>query len=306
MRETFRLSASFGPLRVIAPALFCYPIASFSTSRSVSQLSTIIHAGEAAAAGPGHLQKFENYRSRYLPGERTVIVYVPGIYDRRPDLRFPVLYMQDGQNLFDPETSFIRGMYWRIGETADRLIAEAAIEPLIIVGIYNTGKRRLREYTPSRDRRAGGGGADRYGRLLTREIKPFIESQFRALPGPANTGIGGSSLGGLVTIYLGLRFRKIFGKIAALSPSLWWNQRWIMNYVDRIRVEPKPRIYLDAGTQESAREIDDLRRLRDIFLGRGWREGHDLRYSEIQGGKHDEAAWADRVDPFLRFLFPAG
>ena len=265
-----------------------------------------MQANEAGAAGPGQLRKFENYRSRYLPGERTVIVYVPGIYERRTDLRFPVLYMQDGQNLFDPATSFIQGVYWRMGETADRLIAEGATQPLVIVGIYNTGKRRLREYTPSKDRKlGGGGGADRYGRMLTREIKPFIESQFRIVPGAANTGIGGSSLGALLTIYLGLKYRQTFGSIAALSPSVWWNQRWIVNYVARARVEPRPRMWLDAGTQESAHEIDDMRKLRDALVHRGWQEGRDLRYSEIQGGKHDEAAWALRVDPFLRFLFPA-
>ena len=268
-------------------------------------MSSLTRASEAAATGPGQLRKFEDYRSRYLPGERTLIVYTPGIYERRSDLRFPVLYMQDGQNLFDPATSFIQGKYWRVGETADRLIAEGAIQPLVIVGIYNTGKRRLREYAPSKDRRLGGGGANQYGRMLTREIKPFFESQYRTLPGVANTGIAGSSLGGLLTIYLGLRYRKIFGKVAVLSPSVWWNQRWILNYVTRTRVEPRPRMWLDAGTQESAREIDDVRRLRDVLVNRGWREGHDLRYSEIQGGKHDEAAWALRVDPFLRFLFPA-
>jgi predicted alpha/beta superfamily hydrolase len=175
----------------------------------------------------------------------------------------------------------------------------------VIVGIYNTGRRRLREYSPSKDRRLGGGGADRYGRMLTREIKPFVESQFRILSGAAHTGIAGSSLGGLLTIYLGLKYRQIFGRIAALSPSVWWNQRWIVNYVARTRVEPRPRMWLDAGTQESAHEIDDMRKLRAALVHRGWQEGHDLRYSEIQGGKHDEAAWALRVDPFLRFLFPA-
>ncbi|MGA8143464.1 MAG: alpha/beta hydrolase-fold protein [Candidatus Acidiferrales bacterium] len=269
-------------------------------------MSPLIHPSEAAAAGPGQLRKYENYRSRYLSGVRDLIVYVPGIYERRPDLRFPVLYMQDGQNLFDPSTSFINGVYWRVGETADRLIAEGAIQPLIIVGIYNTGKRRLREYTPAKDRKLGGGGADRYGRMLTREMKRFVESQYRTLPGAANTGIAGSSLGGLLTLYLGLRYRQVFGRVAALSPSVWWNQRWILSYVARARVEPRPRIWLDAGTQESAHEIDDVRRLRDSLLARGWQEGRDLRYDEIQGGKHDETAWALRVDPFLRFLFPAG
>jgi len=267
-------------------------------------LSSVIQANEAAAAGPGQLRKFENYRSRYLPDSRTLIVYTPGIYDRRTDLRFPVLYMHDGQNLFDPSTSFIQGKYWHVGDTADRLIAAGAIEPLVIAGIYNT-KRRLREYTPSKDRKLGGGGADRYGRMLSREIKPFVESQYRILAGKENTGIAGSSLGGLLTLYLGLRYRQIFGRVAALSPSIWWNQRWIVSYVARQRVEPRPRVYLDAGTQESPLEIQDLQRLRDAFVSRGWKVGRDLSYAEIQGGKHDEDAWAQRVEPFLRFLFPA-
>ena len=119
---------------------------------------------------PASLRKFENYRSRYLPGERTVIVYVPGIYERRPDFHFPVLYMQDGQNLFDPATSFIHGMYWRVGETADRADRAKARSSRSSSSESTTpGKRRLREYTPSRDRKLGGGGADRYGRMLTRE-----------------------------------------------------------------------------------------------------------------------------------------
>jgi enterochelin esterase-like enzyme len=101
-------------------------------------------AAELAQAGPGRLQKFERYRSQFLPGERDMVVYVPGIYDKRPDLRFPVLYMQDGQNLFDPATSF-GGVHWRLGETADDLISRGEIQPLIIVGIYNTGKQRIRE-----------------------------------------------------------------------------------------------------------------------------------------------------------------
>ena len=110
---------------------------------------------ELAAAGPGQLQKHENFPSRFLRKKRDLIVYLPGIYQKRPELHFPVLYLEDGQNLFDPATSFIPGMYWRVGETADALIARGAIQPLIIVGIYNTGKQRINEYTPTRDRKLG-------------------------------------------------------------------------------------------------------------------------------------------------------
>jgi enterochelin esterase-like enzyme len=258
---------------------------------------------ELAQAGPGRLQKLEQYRSQFLPGERDMVVYVPGIYDKRPDLRFPVLYMQDGQNLFDPATSY-GGVHWRLGETADDLISRGEIQPLIIVGIYNTGKQRIREYTPSRAKKMGGGSADRYGRLLVSEIKPFIESQFRILPGPENTGIGGSSLGGLVTIYLGLRFARIFGRLAVLSPSVWWDRQWIVKYVAGRRLTTRPRIWLDVGTREAAHTVEDARALRDALTKKGWRHVHDLHYEEIEGGQHSEAAWAQRVGPFLRFLFP--
>jgi len=259
---------------------------------------------DLAAAGPGQFRKHEGYSSRYLPTPRTLIVYLPGIYEKNPGLRFPVLYLQDGQNLFDPATSFIPGMDWRVGQTADALIARAAIEPLIIVGIYNTGKKRVREYTPSRDRKLGGGGADRYARMLRYEIMPFIESQYRTLGGAHNTALGGSSLGGLLTIYLGLKLPQVFGKLAVLSPALWWNQRWVLDYAARRRGKNRPRIWLDAGTNEGGRTLDDVRKLRDILLQKGWQLDRDFHFEEIQGAQHNEAAWAQRVAPFLQFLFP--
>jgi enterochelin esterase-like enzyme len=260
---------------------------------------------ELQAAGPGSLHKYERYRSRFLPSERDVIVYVPGGYDWNPQRRFPVLYLQDGQNIFDPATSFA-GVAWRVGETTDRLIAEGKIQPLVIVAIYNTGRQRLREYTPSRAKKLGGGGANRYGQMLVKEIKPFIESKYRILVGAHNTGLGGSSLGGLLTMYLGLRYPEVFGKLAVLSPAIWWNQRWIVDYAARRRLKFRPRIWLDIGTQEGLRIVDDARRLRDVLVQKGWQEGGDLHYEEIQGGQHNEAAWAQRVDPFMPFLFPAG
>ena len=261
--------------------------------------------GDSAGAATGQLQRFSGFGSRFLPTQHDLVVYLPGVYGENRGDRFPVLYLQDGQNLFDPATSFIRGMDWQVGKTADKLIAGGTVGPLIIVGISNAGDKRVREYTPSRDRRLGGGSADRYGKMLIEEIKPFVESQFRTLAGAPNTGLGGSSLGGLVTLYLGLKFPQHFGSLAVLSPSLWWNQRWILNFAARRRVKSRPRIWLDAGTQEGRTTIEDLRRLRDILLRKGWQLGADLDFQEIQGGQHNEAAWAQRVGPFLQFLFPA-
>jgi enterochelin esterase-like enzyme len=272
------------------------------------EVSGSVFSSEMAAMTAAHssqLRKHEKYRSRFLPGTRDLIVYLPAMYDKNPRAHFPVLYLQDGQNLFDGTTSFIPGMDWHIRETADHLIAQGAIQPLVIVGIYNTGKRRLGEYTPSRDKKLGGGKADRYGRMLIEEIKPFIESEYRVLGGPAHTGLGGSSLGGLLTIYLGLRFPHIFGKLAVLSPSVWWNRGWILNFVAHASGPARPHIWLDTGTDEGGRSMENVKKLRDVLVQGGWRQGRDLHFEEIPGAHHNEAAWAQRVGPFLQFLFPS-
>src|ERR1700721_3216368 len=164
------------------------------------------------------LHKHEQFVSRLVEENHDLIVYVPPGYEALGERRFPVLYMQDGQNLFDPETSFIKGNYWRMGETADALIEDDLIEPLIIVGIYNTGDSRIDEYTPVEDKRLGGGQADAYGRMLVEELKPFIEGQYRTQPGAENCGMGGSSLGGLVTLYLGLQYPEGFSNLAGSPP----------------------------------------------------------------------------------------
>jgi predicted alpha/beta superfamily hydrolase len=259
---------------------------------------------ELAAAGPGQVHKHEKFASRFLSKKRDIIVYTPGIYEKRPDLRFPVLYLEDGQNLFDAATSFIPGMYWHVGETTDALIAQGVIQPLIIVGIYNTDKR-VNEYTPTRDKKLGGGRADKYGRMLVEELKPFIESSYRTLHEPENIGLGGSSLGGLLTIYLGLKYPNIFGKLAVLSPSVWWSQRAILGYVAQTPVQARARIWLDVGTNEASNTLKNVTDLHDALVQRGW-DSQNLRFEVIQGAQHNEDAWARRVGPFLQFLFPAG
>jgi len=233
------------------------------------------------------------------------VVYLPPGYRERVDRRFPVLYLHDGQNLFDGSTSFVAGQDWRAGETADSEIRAGRVEPLIIVGIYNTGKARISEYTPTKAPKLEGGRADRYGKFLLEEVIPFVHREYRAVGGARRTGIGGSSLGGLVSLYLGLSRPDVFGKIAALSPSVWWHQSVIHRITERAEVGSRPRIWLDIGTREGARIVEDVQRYRDILLSRGWREGSDLHFEQVEGAEHNEAAWARRVAPFLRFLYPA-
>jgi predicted alpha/beta superfamily hydrolase len=252
----------------------------------------------------GQLRKHEKFRSRFLRNQRDLIVYTPPGYEDQPARRFSVLYLQDGQNLFDGATSFIPGQDWHVGQTADYGIQAGVIAPLIIVGMYNT-KARVREYTPTHVPKLGGGRADRYAKFVIEEVKPFIEREYRTLSGSQHTGIGGSSLGGLVSLYLGLKHPRIFGKIAALSPSVWWNQHVIHRFAKAATVDLRPRIWLDIGTRESPRIVQEVEKFRDVLLEKGWQLERDLHYERVEGAEHNEAAWAKRVGPFLQFLYPA-
>jgi predicted alpha/beta superfamily hydrolase len=250
------------------------------------------------------LRLHPQFPSKIEDEKHDFVVYLPPMYDEDPDRRFSVLYMQDGQNLFDPETSFCKGNYWRVGETADELTLAGEIEPLIIVGIYNTGKHRIDEYTPVEDKRLGGGQADTYGQVLVEELKPFVDRTYRTLPGAANCGLGGSSLGGLVTLYLGLRYTWMFTRLAVMSPSVWWRNRAILKTVAQIRRKPDLKIWLDIGTKEGDRALPDARELNLALVKKGWVEGRDLSYLEVPDAGHNETAWAARVAPMLKFLFP--
>jgi enterochelin esterase-like enzyme len=252
-----------------------------------------------------HLHR--QFHSRFLPTDRDVSVYLPPGYEEQPGRHFAVLYLQDGQNLFDPRTSFIPGRTWQVAETADAGIEAGEIEPLIIVGIANTGEHRLGEYTPTQDWKMGGGDADRYGRLLVQDLLPFIASNYRVCKDVEHTGLGGSSLGGLVSLYLGLSYSEIFGRLAVMSPSVWWNHRSIVGWVNETapNLARRPRIWLDVGDAEGRRTLTDADLLNRRLEACGWKPDSDLDYERVPGGTHDETAWSQRVGPMLRFLFPA-
>lgn len=251
----------------------------------------------------GDVRTHESFHSRYVEHDRNVVVYLPPGYDAAREIRYPVLYLHDGQNVFDEATSF--GDEWHVDETAQELIVQGKIEPLIVVGVYNTGEHRIDEYTPTpRADKGGGGHADDYGRMLVEELKPFIDREYKTLPGAANTAMGGSSLGGLLTMHLGVRYPTAFGKLAVLSPSVWWDDRVILKELAALGCKTQQRIWLDAGTAEGDEVIADARRLRDLLVQKGWALGTDLSYLEAEGGAHNERSWSDRVGPVLQFLFP--
>ncbi len=234
-----------------------------------------------------------------------MIVYLPPDYNEANSARYPVLYMHDGQNLFDAATAFCN-QEWGLDELAESLIRAGMVEPLIIVGIYNAGEKRIVEYTHVRDRRGQGGRARRYARFLVEELKPFIDSEYRTLPDTANTGLGGSSLGGLVTLYLGLHYPQLFGKLIVMSPSVWWAHRAILREVRKAQGKFNQKIWLDTGTCEGTAPdacVRNVRDLRDALLKRGWTLGRDLRHVEDEGAGHDEKAWGHRMKDALTFLF---
>jgi predicted alpha/beta superfamily hydrolase len=208
--------------------------------------------------------------------------------------------MQDGQNLFDPATSFAGD--WGLGRTLDTLP-----EPLdaIVVGIANMGEARLDEYSPVADAQGRGGNGEAYLAFVTGTVKPLIDAQFHTRPEPAHTGIAGSSMGGLISLYAFFREPRVFGFAGILSPSLWFADSAGLAFARAAAFLPG-RLYVDIGLREGAGPVADARRLRDALVTKGYRPGVDLRFVEDPDGAHNEAAWGRRFKSALPFLLGDG
>ena len=258
----------------------------------------------------GKIKRHREFQSKILGNRRDVLVYLPRGYSRFSRKHYPVLYLQDGQNVFDATTSFA-GVEWGVDETAQRLSRQNLIQPIIIVAVANAGEDRIHEYAPTagvieskakRKERSKGLGR-KYGRFLIEELKPYIDKRYRTKPEAAFTGLGGSSLGGLLTLSLGLWFPNVFTRLIVMSPSVWWDDCVIYDMVDELDRKPPLKVWLDTGTREPGWER--ARGLVDRLIKKGWRLNDDLAYLEMNDAEHSEAAWAMRVEPALRFLFPA-
>jgi predicted alpha/beta superfamily hydrolase len=248
------------------------------------------------------------FPSEYLGNTRTLAVYLPPGYGSEPGRRYPVFYLQDGQNLFDPATAF-GGVPWRADETADRLIRARTIEPAMLVGIANTD-RRLEEYGPKAIRRRVAGRDFPYARFLVDEVKPFIDRTYATKPERKHTAIGGSSLGGLISLFLAYWHPKVFGQCAALSPSLWWERDLVLHeFRDHPKGLRRTRFWIDTGTREGQsirgcrEQVRRTRLLAELLAAAGLHRGRDFKYLEVPGGEHNEHAWAARFDQVLTFLF---
>ncbi|HTT22525.1 MAG TPA: alpha/beta hydrolase-fold protein [Candidatus Sulfotelmatobacter sp.] len=276
-----------------------------NTDNSASLTPGVIRVD--AAAGDLRLHEF---RSRFFRNRRFLRVWLPPGYDdiENSRQRYPVLYLNDGQNLFETSTSYT-GVEWQVDETAERLIREGQVPAMIIVGLDNAGKDRFREYTPYRSLsptmlRVQG---NRYPDFLIKEVMPFMAQNYRIASGPENTGLGGSSLGALISLYTSAAHPGWFGHLLLESPSLWASNRQMIKESRNIRQWPE-RIFLATGTAEAGRQdrdrsvVDDVRELAGIFHRAGLSDQR-LKLVIDEGATHHESAWARRFPDALAFLF---
>lgn len=258
----------------------------------------------------GHIESFQY--APFLNGRRCW-VYLPPDYFTSSNT-YPVLYMHDGQNLFDPATSFAGE--WKVDETCESLIASGQIPPIIVVGIENNGTTRCAEYTPySTSNLSCGGGADAYLTAIRDILIPEVNNRYRTRTGPDHTFMAGSSLGGVLSTYAGYAYAETFGRVASLSPS-YWAQTPLYTFITTTgRPSCLTHFYQDMGTIETGsitdanhNGIDDyietLRQMKTIALSQGFIEGVDFMSVEAAGQQHNEFYWSQRFPSVLRFLIP--
>lgn len=246
-----------------------------------------------------------DFHSRFVPRSRTVCVWLPPGYDAHPHRRYPVLYMHDGQNLFDPHTAFAGNPWWA-DEHTECAVRAGRTPPVILVGIANT-EDRLHEYGPRRCGPAQTHDLSRaYGRFVVEEVKPFIDTEYRTRPERVHTGVGGSSMGGLISLHLAKWYPGVFGKCMAMSASLWWDREFFLRTLDTSTLWQKScAVWADAGDREGrtpagcAATARRVRWLAQLLRKRGARVGH----LEVPGGTHSEGAWGERLPRALAWLY---
>ncbi len=264
----------------------------------------------------GDLRVARDVVSPQLNNQRDVFVWLPPSY-AASERRYPVIYMHDGLNLFDRFTSY--SGEWQVDETVTTLALADPRYEAIIVGLPNMKEKRGVEYSPYDYDLFGArlvGQGDFYMRFIIETIKPLIDHDFRTRPETAATGIAGSSMGGLISLYGFLRYPQVFGLCGAFSTAYWFGENALLRTAHE-RATGHGRVYLDVGTKEGetllnwtqippeqtdAAYCDGVRVLRDALVAGGYTDGHNLMYVEEEGALHREAAWARRLPEALRFL----
>jgi enterochelin esterase-like enzyme len=267
-------------------------------------------ANSSPALLPGGELRLHEFQSRTFRNTRLLRVWLPPGYcqSENDGRRYPVFYLNDGQNLFDPTTAYV-GVDWQVDEAATRLISQGRVPPLIIVGIDNAQKDRAREYLPYRSMhppvfRPQGKS---YPDFLVNEVMPFVVQRYRIARGPENTGLGGSSLGAVISLYTVMDRPGVFGRLLLESPSLFISNRQLLKSSRKFRQWPA-RIFTAMGTREAGNDerdrqvVEDVRELKHLLWRAGLDEDH-LRVKIDEGATHSEREWAKRFPEALAFLF---
>lgn len=239
----------------------------------------------------GNVNYHYDFRSNFVSKNRTIIVWLPPSYKKEKEKHYPVLYMHDGQNVFDPKTSYV-GFDWRADETVTKLIKQNKIEEIIIVAIYNTSDR-LDEYSDCHK-------GENYLKFIIYELVPFIDINYRTIRKKENTAVMGSSMGGLSSLLMVLKHFDYFSKAACLSSSFYFGNNKIFKLIDDYNFEKKHlKIYFDCG--EDGKK--DAQRMFSSLISKGLSLGEDFDFFYDKGAVHSETAWANRLERPLLFLF---
>jgi len=233
-----------------------------------------------------------NIESPQLNTTKKIWIYLPKNYAISKK-KYPVMYMHDAQNLFDAKTSFVGE--WNVDEKLDSLNAQ-----VIVVGIEHGNGKRMDELTPYKNTKYGGGNADKYLDFIVNTLKPEIDSKYRTKTNAKNTGIVGSSLGGLVSYYAILKYPTVFGKAGIFSPSFWFNRKEIIELTEKTP-KLKTKIYFLCGDNEGdADMILDLNKIDDLVSKKRCECKNLTKKKIVQGGQHNEKLWRDGfVDAYI-------
>ena len=238
---------------------------------------------EVIATKSANVETIDDFYMPQLNRTRRIWVYLPPNYSFTNE-HYPVIYMHDGQNLFDDATAFAGE--WEVDESLDE-IYEQTENGFIVIGINNGGEKRIAEYAPWENKEYGGGEGDLYGQFLVERLKPYIDENYRTLVGPENTTIIGSSLGGLISMYVGLKYPKVYGKIGALSPAFWFNPE-IFNFIDTVTTSTDIKVYLSAGGGEPGSVESNMNKVGNLLADKGLKHVNLVVHPNQ---KHNEAYW---------------
>ncbi len=232
---------------------------------------------------------------------RRVWAYLPPDYGAGKK-RYPVLYMHDGQNLFDPQAAYCGE--WGVGKSLDALFLAKKTKGAIVIGVDNGGTERWNEYSPWCQMDGTGRCAgDKYARFLIEDLKPLVDKKFRTLPGRESTGTAGSSLGGTISFYLALKYSGVFSKAALFSPTFWFARGEAFGLAKKARVKQDLRIYMDVGTNEGFHEEEYLADAGEMSALFSKKKNIAHRFFVDEGGIHNESAWAARFPAAFLWLF---